>query len=155
MSRITYNDDGSGWSWIRWAGAAKQALHSKRGKAALQELREALLRLPTKALITDRLCDGKGVCVLGALAYRRAVDQGVEPREIWKSLQKPGAAVDADAKGLATWAVKNLSMTFTLAWELMEKNDERFGSITPEERYTAMLNWVEGTLAEPAIRRAA
>lgn len=37
---------------------------------------------------------------------------------------------------------RDIGLTFTLAWHLAYMNDEEFGSLTPEQRYTQVLAWV-------------
>lgn len=39
-----------------------------------------------------------------------------------------------------------VGMAYTLAWRLGALNDETYGNLTPEERYTAVLEWIEGQL---------
>lgn len=96
--------------------------------------------------------DGEGVCAVGALLWYRAVKAGADPAEAFASL--PDVAAE-DADGLAVTAdlaKDRAGVTFTLAWNLAYRNDETYRRMTPEERYTAFLTWIDGELAGEAVR---
>ena len=156
MSRITYNewDSAEGqWAGIRWGGAAKKAINGKRGQAALRELKAALLVLPSKRLIADRWAASGDVCALGALdvhrmmartgmnwdAARLVVQQTtqIEWIDYW------GDPHEDDESSSAELGQSRLGLTYTLAWEIIEKNDEYR---TPEDRYTRMLGWLNSNI---------
>ena len=139
MSRISYSEDM--WASIRWGGAAKQAIYGKRGQTILRELRQALLDMPRKRLAYSHLVSPLGdYCVLGALAQSRGYGR-------W-TLEHADDNHDS-----ADWAKENLGLTYTLAWELMEKNDEGLyvgrREPTPEQRYKFVLEWVERHIKPP------
>ena len=75
---------------------------------------------------------------------------GADPAEAFAGL--PDVAAD-DADGLdetASLAKTRAGMTYTLAWNLACRNDEDYRWMTPEERYTAFLEWIDAELAETA-----
>lgn len=140
MSRVTVNDDGTEWDYIRWAGASKKAINGKRGQAFLKELRQALLELPKRRLIGGAFkCDGE-VCALGAVAKKRKMD--------FEDLGK--LFVDADTGFEQTpdpeEVGKRFQITKTLAWEIMYWNDEWAYYKSPEDRFERVLRWVEDNL---------
>lgn len=156
MSRITYRDIDSAedqWAAIRWGGAAKQAVNGKRGQAALKELVGALEALPSKRLITDQWAANGDVCALGALdvhnlakrtgmnwdAARLVVQQCTvqEWDDYW------GDKYDDDVEGSVALAQSRLGLTYTLAWVIVEANDEQFYVSTPEERYRKVVDWAK------------
>lgn len=120
----------------RWARNSVTTLNSKRGQTALRELRDALLALPQKRLVTDTFCevDEEGninACVLGALALHK----GFKPDDL--------IILDGEsASETADWASNNLGLVYTLAWNLVEMNDEQFSLKTPEQRYEAFMEWL-------------
>lgn len=121
----------------RWERNSETTVKSKRGQQALREIEAALLALPTKRLAyeTFHRVDDAGeleCCVLGALAHHK----GVEARE---DLNDPDYGFADEA---ASWAVENLGLTFTLAWNLIYENDEAL-VFTPEQRYERVLSWVQ------------
>lgn len=94
--------------------------------------------------------DGEGVCAVGALVWHRKVKAGADPAEAFASLPD---LPDEDSGGLtdtADLAKKQAGLAYTLAWELAYRNDETYGAMTPEDRYTAFLAWIDRELAEVA-----
>ncbi len=94
--------------------------------------------------------DGEGVCAMGAIVWYRKVKEGADPAEAFASLPD---LVDEGSDGLdetARLAKQEAGLTYTLAWELAYRNDETYAGMTPEERYTAFLAWIDRELAEPA-----
>jgi hypothetical protein len=93
---------------------------------------------------------GCGVCVNGALLWHRKVLAGMEPDEAFLSLPLVIGLSDEEGDPLAETAditAAEAGIARTLAWELAYRNDETYGSKTPEERYTAFLEWVDAELA--------
>lgn len=139
MSRIEYNEDGDWLQWGRWSAAAKKAIGGKRGQALLRELEAALLALPNKRLIAGDFTENGEVCALGALAVKRKTDSGTDRLRACHEVGEEFANIYDDSQAVA----EHLSMTHTLAWEVMEKNDNnRFYSSTPGQRYEGVLAWV-------------
>jgi len=78
MGRVTPNEDGEMWDYIRWAGASKKAFNGKPGQAVLKEIEKALLAMPTQRLIQDKWVYADDVCVLGALdVYRTTQEKNI------------------------------------------------------------------------------
>lgn len=91
--------------------------------------------------------EGEGVCAVGALIWHRKVKAGADPAEAFAALPD---LHDEGSDGLsetADLAKREAGLTYTLAWELAYRNDETFGQMTPEERYTAFLAWIDRELA--------
>lgn len=157
MSRIDYYDGDDALQMGRWIARAKMAIGGKRGQAVLRELEAALLAMPEKILISGAFCKEGDVCVLGALAIDRAVKAGKSREEALRDLEKEASCqsfrYDDDGKqvpervpleGLDAleYGEKELKLTETLTWELMEKNDEMCFDVTPQRRYEKVLEWV-------------
>ena len=92
MSRFNDGDDydlSDEWAVLaygRWMGRRKVVLNGRPGKAALIQLEAALEALPHKRLIEGGLCDGTGVCAVGAWLYRHYVDEdGLTPKAAWRN----------------------------------------------------------------------
>lgn len=175
MSRFDYESDGEGITWEMWRHNAELALKGKRGRQALRDLREALLALPEKRLIARALCTvgvtreaanlpegaaqwhrdnlleyvlsqgGEGVCAVGAYAWYKAVKAGADPQAAFEAL--PFLPDDDGAPWETAQVGKRAGMTFTLAWELGQRNDDTYGELTPEQRYVEFLAWIDRELA--------
>lgn len=77
MSRISYNEDEDyPGQFALWRGNLARSLASKKGQAALRDLRDALLALPTKRLIPYHIARNGEVCATGALVAHRMVSLG-------------------------------------------------------------------------------
>jgi hypothetical protein len=168
-----------------WWHNAQRALKGKRGRKALAELREALLILPERRLVSgaistaslaaevadmpdtvpgwDAECtprpnwvkkealdkcaqEGVGVCAVGAyLLRKRVLELGESPEEAMRAL--PSAA-DIEGYYLNETAEQGRAagLTFSLAYLLADRNDETYGSCTPEERYEKFLAWLDAEL---------
>jgi hypothetical protein len=79
---------------------------------------------------------------------------GTMPLEDIKALEVPSAP----QAHLYLWCLSQTAglgqqagLTYTLAWELAYRNDETYERMTPEERYTAFLAWIDRELAGPAV----
>ena len=144
-SRFTYDtfgDDEPNLSEGRWIARVKAVMKGKPGKRSFGQLVRALLTLPQKRLIAGSLCDGTGVCAIGALGYRHYVDQGMTPQSAWKKMRGAARCGDfSDGPGIDEFGRDELGLTETLAWLIAEKNDEQWGHETPEYRYRVMLDW--------------
>lgn len=135
-----------------WDNAVNRATYSKRGQIVLRELEAALLALPEPRLIEGLLCDGSGVCAVGAIAAYRKVQGGLSWEDAFKALDESD---QYDAEGgdfpsldsTAQQASDTLKMAFSLAWSMAYTNDELLGHMTSEGRYERMLAWVRARLA--------
>lgn len=149
-----YVSDDLDWDNARqclWDNAVRRATYSKRGQTVLREIEAALLALPEKRLIEGLLCDGTGVCAVGALAAYRQVQQGQTWPEAFAVLDESGDydPDDDDSSSVddtARFAEKRLKMAFSLAWDLAFDNDHRYGGLAPEDRYERVLKWVRGRI---------
>jgi hypothetical protein len=154
-----YNED-CDWDPGRqalWDNAVNRATYSKRGQAALKELEQALLALPEKKLIDGLLCDGVGVCAVGALAAYREVKGGKTWDQAFAILDESGHydiedGEEASLDETAYFARDKLKMALSLAWEVAFNNDHGYGSMakTDEERYERMLTWVRARIKQEA-----
>lgn len=52
-------------------------------------------------------------------------------------------------------AGRDAGLTYTLAWELAQTNDDAWEDATPEERWAKFIAWIDETLAKPPLTRAA
>lgn len=159
-----------------WHANVKRALAGKRGKKALAELRDALLALPEKRLISGALCtvnpdkrledttspwyredlgdklesEGQGVCAVGAFLWYKRVKAGDDPQEAFDSLPTL-LDMDGDADYQTAKLGENAGLTYTLASTLAYRNDQSYEAMSPEQRYEAFMNWLDEQLGEPAV----
>lgn len=169
---------------------ARTAIHSRRGRKALRELREALLALPKHELIEGAVCrfpkdeDGEpvyeeptvapgqldfdggvaagtpkleaGVCAVGAWVWWQKVKAGADPVKAFTELPSLDSD-DEDGEGgemfETAWLGQKHGLSYTLAWELASGNDERWVELTPEARWQAFVDWIDGVLAAPPLTR--
>lgn len=131
MSRFNYSDEEEfGGQFALWRANTERCLTGKNGQKALRDMREALLALPDKMLISDVLYDDNGlVCAVGAYG-----------KYIGADLSKFDPEDATDEAGEA------MGLPFRVAWSLVEMNDMIFDTETPEERYTKVLAWVESRI---------
>lgn len=110
-----------------------------------------------EAIAENTAYQGCGVCVNGALLWHRLVRRGMAADEAFAALPsvlEPG--IDDELEETARIAEKDAGIAYTLAWELAYRNDETYRAMTPEERYTAFLAWIDGQLAaEPELAKEA
>jgi hypothetical protein len=137
-----------------WQGNCQRSLHGKAGQSALRELESALLALPDKRLIAERLQDDWGdVCAIGAVAKQRNIITEEMKADAEHSMERVG---------------EDLGMPRLVAWKVVEQNDLYFNGndlvllegpyrwpaerpyvyapITPEQRYGKMLAWVQSQI---------
>ena len=163
-----FNYDGGGdeeaiLRFGRWVCHRKNALTGKPGIESLKELETSLLGLNPPRLISGSLCDGTGVCAMGAWTYRHWVDvDGMTPKAAWKRLrsERKRAASQWDQGDSWEWpdeneldrtidiGVSELGITRTLAEAIAAMNDEEWFNISPEERYRRILQWVRDRIAK-------
>lgn len=133
MSRIGYStDEDYPGQFELWQANCRRSLHGKQGQEELRALRDALLELPDKRLIHGLLVDTDGeVCAVGAYAKHKGLD-----------LQKFDPEGATDEVGIEA------GMPSLVAWKVVEMNDMEFDHLTPERRYTQMLEWVSRQILE-------
>ena len=94
--------------------------------------------------------NGEGVCAVGALAWYRKVRDGADPAEAFAGL--PDLADEGeDALCETAHLGESAGLAYTLAWELAYRNDEIFGTKSPEDRYAAFLEWIDSQLGAEAV----
>lgn len=136
--RIGYseNEDFPGQFFL-WQANCDRSLSGKAGQRSLRELEAALLALPTKRLVEGEVDNGVDCCAVGALArYKQITPVTRFPDE---NMEEVGV---------------ECGMPRMVAWKVVEMNDVEFGSyarsLTPEQRYHAVLDWVRYRIAAPA-----
>jgi hypothetical protein len=99
---------------------------------------------------------GCGVCVNGALLWHRLVKNGMTPDEAFAELPALIGEDSSDPlEDTARLTEKAARIAYTLAWELAYRNDETYGRMTPEERWSAFLAWIDAELGDSEQSAAA
>jgi hypothetical protein len=133
VSRISYSEE-EDWpgQFDLWQANCRRSLHGKQGQVELRELKAAIVALPDKRLIHGLLVDEDGeVCAIGAYAKYKGLDlYAFDPEDC------------TDEVGI------HAGMTKLVAWKVVEMNDEQLSHLTPELRYTKMLEWIDSQLLE-------
>lgn len=150
MSRFSegYGDNESILAYGRWLARTRAVLKGAPGRAKLKELLNVLEALPPerRRLVENKLVDETtgDACALGQWLLAKREDQGR-----WKPLAELAELEDDlchDAFSIAEEVRGELGTTETLAELVQWQNDEVFGSwlhkITPEDRYTKMVEWL-------------
>lgn len=139
-------------AWWLYEANVRRSFSGRAGQERLREIREALLALPEKRLISRRLADeGGGVCAIGALALKRGTDAGEDRAVVVDRLARKITEETADWD---SWEVEEqtlgvaseLGVKRTMAIEIGYTNDEPYDE-TPEYRYERVLAWVESLIA--------
>lgn len=137
MSRILYSDDEDfPGQFELWQANCERSIQGKKGQTELKALREALLALPEKRLLAHQLYNKQGeVCAIGAYARHKGEDL--------TQWDPNGDEANHDEVGAAC------GMPKLVAWSVVCQNDVCCGNtkITPEQRYSKMLAWVEEQLS--------
>lgn len=93
---------------------------------------------------------GEGVCAIAAYIWHDRVKKGADPGEAFAGLplvMNSDYASDDTATETALLG-QQAGLTYTLAYELADRNDTTYESMTPEERWQAFINWIDAELAE-------
>lgn len=155
MSR--FNDDYSDCAMPHelWRANVDRALRGKRGQKALRELRDVLWALPEKRLIEGNLCEVTyddedrptrvEFCAVGALVFHKRVAAGEATEAVLVDMTR----YNDEDEWFTVEQGKDVGLTFTLAWELAQRNDETWGDLAPEVRYLKYLAWVESQIIGP------
>ena len=135
--RINYSEDEDfGGQFELWQANCRRSIKGAKGQQALRELRDALLALPTKRLISGALESNGEFCAIGA--YAKA-----------KGLTLAQFGEDEHER-----AGEEAGMPRLVSWKVVYENDEGCGWLPrsvvepPEARYERMLRWVERCLAK-------
>lgn len=150
-----YNDESlNEGRYALWQANLQRALKGKRGQKALRELREALLALPVKKLVAGSLCDlaadgEASFCAVGAFAFYKRQQAGESAEHAIQALAEADSGEEYELPTVEEGEACGL--VHTLAWELAMRNDEIYGGLTPEGRYTRYLAWVDSQLAPASL----
>lgn len=152
--RIGYSEDEDyPGQFELWQANCRRSLQGKAGQASLRELEQALLALPKKRLIANRLKDADGeVCALGALAEYKGREIPVSDADDFSEWEDFGEMEDFGVQ---------LGVPRLVAWKVVELNDVvidgrydysksprgEYVPCIPEERYEKVLAWVRKRLA--------
>lgn len=133
--RISYSDEENyPGEFELWQGNCNRSLAGKKGQKSLQELKSALLALPSKRLIEYELDNGEDVCAIGALVRFKKLTPHSDPE------------FEMDEVGI------ECGMPRLVAWKVVEVNDTYFDfhyvdgkqiRYSPEERYEAVMKWID------------
>lgn len=140
-----------------WEANWQRHLHGAGGQKALCDLRDALLALPDKRLIRERLADESGcVCAVAAVALHRRTNKGesrdaviadlaakLVPDERWGEIDAYEAEEQTMEVGMA------VGLKRAMAVKLAYQNDQSYEE-TPEQRYERVLRWVESKIEKAA-----
>lgn len=145
-------------AWELWNTAVNRHLGGAKGQQALRDLRDALLALPEKRLIENRLADEQGcVCTVGALALHKRTTQGEKPDEVLADLASritQETLEDGDYWEVEERTIKcgkDIGLKMTMAVTLAQKNDDQaHWKETPEQRYERVLAWANKRIFEEA-----
>jgi len=143
MSR--FYDDGD-WDYGRyslWEQATKRSLEGKRGQAALADLEQALLALPSHRLVEGYLAKEGEVCAVGALVLAKRAAAGESRDDVLAELERvsdPEEEYVADVT--ASMGKRYGGMAYAMAWRIAELNDEDCRGMEPERRFEYVLGWV-------------
>ncbi len=90
----------------------------------------------------------EGVCLVGAYLWHRKVTlDGMDPAAAFADLPAVIGEDDEDPLTETAEMGQQAGMAYEMAWELAYRNDETYARMTPEERYTAFLAWIDAELA--------
>jgi hypothetical protein len=159
-----------------WRANAERALKGKRGRKALADLREALLALPEKRLIANAFStvgkpvepedptlrkwylddhrhliedQGEGVCTVAAFVWHQRVKAGADPQQALVDLP-----LYPDYEGEGSWHTEKegvqAGLSQYVAWTLMQRNDDHLDHLTPEDRWVAVMAWIDQQLGATA-----
>lgn len=136
--------------WWLWENALRRSVNGKKGQRNLRDLRDALLALPEKRLISGRLADENGcVCTVGALWLKRQVDAGVDRAQVLAAMagdiewnEEYGVLDPWDAETVTLDIATAAGLSRTMAVVLAGDNDG-WTNDTPERRYERVLRYVE------------
>jgi hypothetical protein len=160
MSRFGDSDYDGEFKLELFRANVDRAIKGKRGQKALREMREALLALPEKKLVSGALCvvrrddDDKpvaaeGFCAIGAFSFAKRLKAGEPMEKILDELaQNPDDDFENEFDTIDEG--RRQGLVGVLAWELAWMNDEGLGqwkeNLTDEERYSRYLAWVESQI---------
>jgi hypothetical protein len=149
-----FYDDGD-WDYGRymlWEQAMTRAIGGKRGQAALADLEQALLALPSHRLVEGYIAKEGEVCAIGALVLAKRTAAGESRDVVLAELERvsdPEEEYVADVT--ASLGTKYGNMAYSMAWRIAELNDEDLRGRSPEERFDQVLRWVRKAQGKEAV----
>lgn len=129
MSRSGYADDMDEDRLALWRGAVASAIRGKRGQRLLQDMAEAMDKMPEKVLIAHELEADGDHCALGVVGRERGIDlKSIDPEDYW-------------------YVAKQFDIAEALSREIVFINDE-VGNYdeTPQRRWIRVRRWVDENL---------
>jgi hypothetical protein len=164
--RINYSDeeDYPGQFHLFQANCAR-SLCGKAGQAALRELEAALLALPTKRLIAGKLAEQGDVCAIGALALYKGDTEAALEQHDEEYMEDVGEAYGLPR--LVAWKVVEANDVDNEDYSIRAPGPSEYQwphytpgyqlriKTTPEERYDAVLKWVQALLSAGTPKAAA
>jgi hypothetical protein len=168
MSRISYaeEEDYPG-QFNLWHANVRRSLAGSKGQAALRDLEAALLALPEKRLIANRVAKEGDVCAVGAIVAHRKVSLGLAREAVLRELEgdqttppkwygtpetkppwwdDPSQHDDEDEEGETEDIGVAAGIPRMVAWRLVALNDMDLDYCTPETRYEKVLAWTRRNL---------
>ncbi len=132
---------------LLWWANIERHIKGAKGQAVLCEIRDVLRAMPEKVLIRDRLADENGhMCAVGVVACARRVAKGEDRDEVLRDLARKIPEDDTyDGADITASVGVAVGLKYGLAWALGDAND-MFWRATDEERYAAVLAWVESKI---------
>lgn len=98
---------------------------------------------------------GEGVCAIGAYVWWQKIKSGMDAIAAFAAIARFGFDDYEDEEYSSTVdAGRAAGLTFTLAWELGFRNDDTYGSLSPEQRYDAFLAFIDHEMAKPPLGRS-
>lgn len=140
---------------ILWEANQERSLKGRRGQAALRRLEVALLALPEPKLIADAVESNGTVCGLGALAkyenYQEVPELPTYPdenasAEEWDAWECGEAEQGIEDAMLAL--ARALDVPKMVAIAIIYHNDDPYGAITSEARYSKLLAWARSWITK-------
>ena len=136
MSRSNYHDDVCyDWSYIRWRGAVRSGVCSKRGQAFLRNLIDHLDAMPVKYLCSGSFKNDSGeICTLTLPLLEAGISDPIDLQSLLDDVEC------GDTKKIQ----RALSISDALIREIMYQNDEGgpYDGETGEQRWVRMRAWV-------------
>jgi hypothetical protein len=159
MSRIGYSEDEDyPGQHALWQANVRRCLNGRAGKEGLRELEAALLALPSKRLISQKLIEQGEVCAIGAIALHKGATE--EHLETLDEEYMEGVGEEYGLPRLVAWAIVEKNDYDLESYSVTAPGPNQYGfyhgyqpgyrlrvEVTPEERYKHMLAWVQRQLA--------
>lgn len=154
--RIRFNEDEEfNNAAILWEANQERSLKSMRGQVALRRLEVALLALPEPKLIADAIEADGMVCGLGALAkhenYQDIPEIPTCPAENASDEEWYAWDCGETKQGIEDSVLalaESLDVPKLVAVAIIYHNDDSYGALTPEARYSKLLAWTRSWITK-------